>query len=153
MNSQTVIRKESYEITKSSRNGFKLEKSLSTKTDGNLIYVSVDFQPIKRSNLSSLSSYIERLKLADQSLSEELAQARKEISEVLYPEQKSLKVLRLQRGWSQNDLANKIKTSQPQIAKIESGKVDVQISTIRKLAKAFHMSVGDMAELIANEGV
>lgn len=45
-----------------------------------------------------------------------------------------------------------INTSQPQIAKIESGKVDVQMSTVIKLSKAFEMKVGDMSEILAASG-
>ncbi|HCG9610827.1 TPA: helix-turn-helix transcriptional regulator [Vibrio parahaemolyticus] len=153
MSNQTAIRRESYEITKNSCNEFKLTQSVSTKTDGNLIHVSIDVKPPKRKNISSLSSFIDGLVESDPSLKGDLVDARKEIVELLYQDQKdTLKVLRLQKGWSQADLAKMINTSQPQIAKIESGKVDVQMSTVIKLSKAFEMKVGDMSEILAASG-
>ncbi|MBL4833623.1 MAG: helix-turn-helix transcriptional regulator [Pseudomonas sp.] len=48
----------------------------------------------------------------------------------------SMRRLRERKGISQSVLAVRIGTSQPQIARIESGKFDPQLSTILKLTKA-----------------
>lgn len=90
MSNQTAIRRESYEITKNSCNEFKLTQSVSTKTDGNLIHVSIDVKPPKRKNISSLSSFIDGLVESDPSLKGDLVDARKEIVELLYQEIKRI---------------------------------------------------------------
>ena len=48
----------------------------------------------------------------------------------------ALRTLRLERGFSQSALATQIGTTQAQIARIESGRQDVQIGTLCRLASA-----------------
>jgi DNA-binding XRE family transcriptional regulator len=53
----------------------------------------------------------------------------------------SLSTLRLQRGYSQSQLAHLIGTSQPHIAKIEGGSVNPHWQTVVKLADALAVSL------------
>lgn len=68
--------------------------------------------------------------------------ARQWAAEALYgDEEVTPKVLRLRAGLTQIQLAALLETSQPQIAKIESGRQDPSMSTCRKLCKALNVSL------------
>lgn len=49
---------------------------------------------------------------------------------------KSLAWYRLKKGWSQKNLASRMNTSQSYIARLEAGEIDLQVSTLRRLASA-----------------
>ncbi|NYT81419.1 helix-turn-helix transcriptional regulator [Alcaligenaceae bacterium] len=67
-----------------------------------------------------------------------LLRARKRIAAELGPDTAySLAKLRLSVGMSQSELAERLNTHQPAIARLEKGEVDPQLSTITKLAQAF----------------
>lgn len=66
--------------------------------------------------------------------SEALKDARKAIGGWLDDSKPTLRSLRLQAGLSQEQLASLMETSQPQIARMESGKQDLQLSTLRRFA-------------------
>lgn len=82
---------------------------------------------------------------------EAISLGRKWVAENFYADHSSVAQLRLQRGWSQAELARRADTSQPYIARIELGKVDPQISTVKKLAKALDVSVAILVEAISPE--
>ena len=82
---------------------------------------------------------------------EAISLGRKWVAENFYADHTSIAQLRLQRGWSQAELARRADTSQPYIARIELGKVDPQISTVKKLAKALDVSVAILVEAISPE--
>ena len=63
----------------------------------------------------------------------------------------SIAQLRLKKGWSQAELARRMGTSQPHIARLELGKVDPQISTVKKLAGTLGITVADMVHAISPE--
>ena len=65
----------------------------------------------------------------------------------------SIAKLRLKKGWSQAELARRADTSQPYIARLEQGRVDPQISTVKKLAKALGLPLGSVVEAISPEAV
>ncbi|ANO57353.1 MULTISPECIES: helix-turn-helix domain-containing protein [Pseudomonas] len=70
----------------------------------------------------------------------ELADARAWVADTFYPgESDTLRTVRLRKGLSQMQLAERLQTSQPQVAKIESGKVDPQYSTLVKLGAALDL--------------
>ena len=52
--------------------------------------------------------------------------------------------IRKEQNVTQVDLANMCETTQQQIAKIESGLVDPKLSTLRKLAEALKVEVGEL---------
>lgn len=75
-----------------------------------------------------------------------LAKARASLAEALYPEDgTTLKVLRLQAGLTQTQLAAALDTSQPHIARLESGRQDPALSTCRKLSKIFGMTLDQIS--------
>jgi DNA-binding Xre family transcriptional regulator len=52
--------------------------------------------------------------------------------------------LRLDRGWSQQRLADVVGTSQSHIARMESGR-DVMVATLSRIARALDADAGDLA--------
>ncbi len=52
--------------------------------------------------------------------------------------------IRKQRGITQADLARTCETTQQQIAKIESGLVDLKLSTLRRIASALSCQLPDL---------
>jgi ribosome-binding protein aMBF1 (putative translation factor) len=79
-----------------------------------------------------------------------LARARQELAAELYHNDVSISALRLQKGWSQQHLAEVMGTSQPQVARIESGRLDPQLSTIRKLVHAFDSDIDTICRALEN---
>ena len=57
-----------------------------------------------------------------------------------------LKQLRAERELSQADLAAKVKLSREYIARLETGHHDPPLSTLRALAKALKVKVGELVE-------
>ena len=53
----------------------------------------------------------------------------------------TLRRLRLEAGLSQEQLADRMNTSQAQIARMESGRQDLQLSTMKRLAIALHVDL------------
>jgi ribosome-binding protein aMBF1 (putative translation factor) len=86
-------------------------------------------------------AYRERANAARQALSEELTS--------VMPE--TLAILRLRLGMSQHDLAKKMRTSQPHIANIEAGKVQLYLETAGRLADSLNISLDRLRQLIAIE--
>jgi DNA-binding XRE family transcriptional regulator len=70
-----------------------------------------------------------------------IAKGRKWVAENFYAGQESVAHFRLQKGWSQAELARRAETSQPYIARLEQGRVDPQISTARKIANALGITI------------
>ena len=63
-------------------------------------------------------------------------------------ENKSLKLIRMEQGLSQAELADRIGTTQSVIARLESGKVDPKLSMILKLAHALNCDINTIGESI-----
>jgi transcriptional regulator with XRE-family HTH domain len=59
-----------------------------------------------------------------------------------------IRLLRRERGWSQEDVAKRLNISIPAFSKIETGITDVNLSRIAQLAALFKLSVVD---LLAND--
>lgn len=73
-----------------------------------------------------------------------LQRARVRLSQALRGRASPLAVLRLQRGWSQKQLAEAIGTSQPHIARIENGRDNVLLGTANQLALALGVSLEEI---------
>lgn len=86
----------------------------------------------------------------NQELSKDLPDGRKWVAKTFYKDKKSLSKLRLEKGWSQKQLAEKLNTKQPYIARIESGIEDIRLSTIKKLAKVFETDDSEIIRAISN---
>ena len=59
-----------------------------------------------------------------------------------------IKELRLKKGWSQEYLANKANLDRTYMQSIESGKRNVSLLIIEKLACAFDLSISDLLKNI-----
>jgi len=55
---------------------------------------------------------------------------------------------RLEKGWSQKELAGRLGTSQSYIARLEAGTIDPQVSTLRRLANAFEVPAAALLEAV-----
>ncbi|HXS51749.1 MAG TPA: helix-turn-helix transcriptional regulator [Usitatibacter sp.] len=75
---------------------------------------------------------------------DEIAAARKEMAEIFDRGDITLRKLRLAQGMSQARLAERLGTTQPHIARIESGRCDVQVTTLLRIAGA----LGQPAQLV-----
>ncbi len=81
-----------------------------------------------------------------------ISKGRQWVAKSFYGKQpRSISQLRLQKGWSQAELARRAETSQPYIARLELGKVDPQISTAKKLAKALGVTLIAVVQAISAE--
>lgn len=82
---------------------------------------------------------------------EAIAHGRQWVAETFYAGRPSIAQLRLQKGWSQAELALRTKTSQSYIARLELGRTDPQVSTARKIAKALGVSIEVFVDALAPE--
>lgn len=89
--------------------------------------------PIVLANTAPLDSVLSEFE-AKPDLARRMAAARARIAQIAYGEQDSLAGMRLAAGLSQAALAEKAKTTQPYIARIESGTVDPGTEVIARLA-------------------
>lgn len=60
----------------------------------------------------------------------------------------NLKIARIKKGLTQKQLAEIVGSSPATINKIEKGKADIRVGTLKKIAKALDISI---AELFKNE--
>ena len=77
-----------------------------------------------------------------------LAKGRQWVAKTFYGDVTSLAALRLQHGWSQAELARQAGTSQSYIGRLETGGIDPQLSTVRKLALALGVSVTALVDAL-----
>ena len=63
-----------------------------------------------------------------------------------------LKVLRAERSWSQQDLADKLNVSRQSVNAIETGKYDPSLPLAFKIADIFAMAIEDIFERGQEEG-
>ncbi len=89
---------------------------------------------------------------SDPSSAGELTAASAWVADTFYAKEgETIRTARLRKGLSQIQLAALLCTSQPQVAKIESGKVDLQHSTLTKLAAALGVDANTLFRLIATQ--
>lgn len=95
---------------------------------------------------------MEKLK-DDPDFLEEVRQSRIRIAEEFYSKDAdTIKKLRLQKGWSQTELAKMLETSQPHIARIErDGNEYMQLVTFRKLCNAFNIDMNTLNEILLKQ--
>jgi transcriptional regulator with XRE-family HTH domain len=63
---------------------------------------------------------------------------------------KKIRLLRHQRGWSQDDVAKRLDISIPALSKIETGITDINLSRLVQVASLFDMSVIQLLTLNQN---
>ena len=86
----------------------------------------------------------------EQGFSAELEEARKIFADKIY-KNKSITSIRMSKGWSQRYLAEKLCTSQSHVSKIESGREDLRLSTIKKLAAVFDMEYQEIITALSEK--
>ena len=80
-----------------------------------------------------------------------VAKGRQWVAKTFYGDGASLAGLRLQRGWSQAELGRQAGTSQSYIGRLETGSIDPQLSTMRKIALALGVPVTALVEALTPE--
>ena len=79
-------------------------------------------------------------------------EGRQWVAQHVYPESRlTLAQLRLQKGWSQAELAKRAATSQSYVARLEQGQIDPQVSTVRKIANALEVPLEVLAQTLLTE--
>lgn len=64
---------------------------------------------------------------------------------------KNIRTLRHQRGWSQEDVANRLGISIPAFSKIETGVTDINLSRLEQIADIYEIEVVQILALDAEE--
>src|ERR1700710_800041 len=64
---------------------------------------------------------------------------------------KNIRTIRHQRGWSQEDVANRLGISIPAFSKIETGVTDINLSRLEQIATIYEVSVVNLFALDAEE--
>src|ERR1700755_3116179 len=64
---------------------------------------------------------------------------------------KNIRTLRHQRGWSQEDVANRLGISIPAFSKIETGVTDINLSRLEQIANIFDVNVVHLLALDSEE--
>ena len=116
-------------------------KEPSTSAEGDFITINYDDQRLStrsrgRSISDALSEYTD-----DSEAQAALRTARKEIAASYFSAEKSLRALRLSAGLSQKQLAEAIDSQQTYISRLEKGRDDIRLSTIKRLAEALNTDV------------
>ncbi len=121
--------------------------------EGKVLFV--DFADVQKMPIAPGSMDIDDLVAEFERLSPEgteaIAAGRKWVAETFYGERPSIAQLRLQRGWSQAELAKHANTSQSYIARLELGKVDPQVSTALRIARALGVPIDTLINALPLE--
>ncbi|HEY2583154.1 MAG TPA: helix-turn-helix transcriptional regulator [Mucilaginibacter sp.] len=64
---------------------------------------------------------------------------------------KNIRTLRHQRGWSQEDVANRLGISIPAFSKIETGVTDINLSRLEQIANIYEVNVVNLLALDVEE--
>jgi len=64
---------------------------------------------------------------------------------------KNIRTLRHQRGWSQEDVANRLGISIPAFSKIETGVTDINLSRLEQIANIYEVNVVQLLSLEIEE--
>lgn len=103
---------------------------------------------LRHSSFSDLAAELE----GSEETHQELKDARAWVGREVYGADKdSIKSLRLEKGLSQTQLGNSLKTSQSHIARIESGKIDIAFSTFDKLCEVLEIQPNQLSQILKNK--
>jgi len=64
---------------------------------------------------------------------------------------KNIRTIRHQRGWSQEDVANRLGISIPAFSKIETGVTDINLSRLEQIANIYEVNVVNLLALDAED--
>lgn len=108
-------------------------------------------RPLPLPNTSSLDSLLESLE-ADPDMADRMSKARKDMAATVYAEEPvTLSALRLAAGLSQAKLAEKVKSTQSHIAKIERGQNDPGTDLVARIAEALGVEESVAFQAIRNQ--
>jgi transcriptional regulator with XRE-family HTH domain len=65
---------------------------------------------------------------------------------------KNIRAMRHQRGWSQEDVANRLGISIPAFSKIETGVTDINLSRLEQIANIYEVNVVNLLSADIEEG-
>jgi len=131
---------------------FRGGSSLTTETKTiDIPSVQAEVRKKSRERTAGTTALIAKLKESDPRLSAAIEVSRANIASSI-SKNGTLKHLRLSKGLSQSDLANILKTKQPQVARIESGTQSPRIEFIKRLAVALNEDPVEIFKiLLAND--
>lgn len=66
---------------------------------------------------------------------------------------KAIRLLRQQRGWTQNDVAQRLEISIPSLSKIEAGITDLNLSRLNQIAELFNLTTVQLLSYSGSEEV
>jgi len=147
-----IIQSESLEHTTNyETNG----KSGSTSAGPALLYTLDEHrqpEPDLPSGFMNIDDFIGELE-NDPQVKKSIAETRKWACDEMYgSEPRTIRTLRMEKGWSQTKLAHEMLTTQPQIAKIENRDASkMHFETCQKLCNVFVIEMNELAELLANQ--
>jgi ribosome-binding protein aMBF1 (putative translation factor) len=85
----------------------------------------------------------------DPAVKQAIAEGNRTIAEHYYSESpRRLVYYRMHNGWSQKELASRLGTSQSYIARLEAGEIDLQVSTLNRLASVLDVPAAILLEAI-----
>ena len=64
---------------------------------------------------------------------------------------RNIRTIRHQRGWSQEDVANRLGISIPALSKIETGVTDINLSRLEQIANIYDLNVVNLLALDAED--
>lgn len=126
------------------------EASKTSTAPGNVIYaafpLTLQAKPLPGAiDIDDLVAELEQSPAAAKAI----ADGRKWVADTFYADRPdSIAQLRLRKGWSQAELAKRADTSQPYIARLEMNRVDPQLSTLRKIARALGVPAATLMQAI-----
>jgi DNA-binding XRE family transcriptional regulator len=89
---------------------------------------------------------------SDADFRDELKKARSWVVDEFYAEDgDTIRTLRLNRGWSQTQLAEKLKTSQSHVTRIERGTENLSTITCRRLCEVFEIDMNTLDAMLRRQ--
>ena len=124
-----------------------LDRSFTT-TENNVVCFPESLDSSHNSH-TDFDDFLDELCVEIPGFHHHLDQANKWVANTIYkPEVFNLARLRLEKGYSQRDLAKKMSTSQAQLSRIESGTQDPTLSTLENIATALEEDISRIIEAI-----
>lgn len=131
------------------------ESNAPMKTCANQVVVSISpsSQPVTPpENYCTVADLMAELDQIE-GIDEERAKARAWVADTFYAEEgDTVRTLRLRRGWSQAQLAEKLRTSQPHIVRLETRPTDqITFSTCRRLCEVFGIDMNALGAMLQHQ--
>ncbi|MBK8508949.1 MAG: helix-turn-helix transcriptional regulator [Candidatus Competibacteraceae bacterium] len=99
------------------------------------------FKPSSRTNGTNIDDFVAELE-RDEKLKLALEEGRRWVADTFYADDgDTIRTLRLRKGWSQSRLAEAARTSQSHVARIERGRENLSLRTMRRLCEALEVNM------------